>query len=858
MPEMINIAQRMFDTPLLIAPGKAQAIASTFGPRVFGGDTPFRIDTSENASGDQYGMRARASLLQDTVGNRIRNNPRYGYALERGVAIIPVIGTLVHRGSYVGESSGTTSYEGLRAQITAAAEDEEVRAIALEIDSYGGEVSGCFELCGQILEARLKKPIYAILAENACSAGYAIASQASIITVTEFGCVGSVGVVSLHVDYSANLKKEGVKVTIISSGEHKAEGNPYEALPDSVKASWQKLSDKMRVRFAAIVGEGRGDRLTAEQALKSEAAVFNGADAVARGFADEVKEPRAALEELIDIVSIPVASPGTGKLGHTANISNIDSISVLPEKMQTLRFVPGLLNNEPDLCAVSLLTALGSGIIQNPPNPTGDNSGSGRTTGANSAQSTKEANMPPKENTAPQASTPEANGGETQPTTAENQPNSTQAIDAERSRAAKITAKVAKAGLPTSLAAEMISDGISFEAAMEKIIDAKADAAQDGGNITNIASSEITGDGVDRMKSGMTAALMAKANMKGGEQNEFTGMTLREMARETLTRRGLTVPTGGVHAAVGAAFVPAMAGASHGTSDFSEILADVANKAMLKGATEVEETFDQFTRTGTLSDFKPSKRVGLSLFPALEKVDQNAEFKYGTMGDYGESIVLATYGKMFAISRQTIINDDLNAFTKIPMNMGRAARRTVGNLVFAILTANAAMADGTALFHADHNNLAGSSGVPSEASINAAITAMATQKDRGEEATALNIAAKFLIAPPSLRSVILQALNSEYAPDDTAKAGTTKQPRAYNTVKDAATPIFDARLTGSGWYVAADPNQTDTIEVAYLDGNSNPFLEQQAGWSVDGTEFKVRIDAGVAALAWEGLFKNAG
>ena len=139
-----------------------------------------------------------------------------------------------------------------------------------------------------------------------------------------------------------------------------------------------------------------------------------------------------------------------------------------------------------------------------------------------------------------------------------------------------------------------------------------------------------------------------------------------------------------------------------------------------------------------------------------------------------------------------------------------------------------------------------------------AVLQMATQTDRSANAIALNIGPKFLLAPPALRSIILQALRSEYAPDDTAKAGTVKQPYAYNTVRDAAEPIFDARLTGTAWYMLADPSGFDTIEVSYLDGVSTPFLEQQQGWSVDGTEFKVRIDAVAKALAWEAMWKNNG
>jgi len=307
---------------------------------------------------------------------------------------------------------------------------------------------------------------------------------------------------------------------------------------------------------------------------------------------------------------------------------------------------------------------------------------------------------------------------------------------------------------------------------------------------------------------------------------------------------------------VGAAFVPSLAGGAHTTSDFGSILADVANKSMLLAYQEAEENFEQFTKRGSLTDFKPSKRVGAGLFPGLDKVEEDAEITYGSMGDFDETIALASYAKLFKISRQAVINDDLGAFTTVPAKMGRASKRTIGSLVYAVLNGNPNMSDGKALFHADHANLAGSGGAPSEATIDAGLTAMASQKPRGtdDDDATLNIQPQFLLAPYSLRSAVLAALMSEKTPD----SANNKSSQRYNTVYKAAEPIFDSRITGSQWFLAADPAQFETIEVAYLDGVSEPFIEQQDGWSVDGVEMKVRLDAGVAPMAWEGLYKNSG
>jgi signal peptide peptidase SppA len=798
-----TLAARMFGTPLMICPEKAAVIVQALGPRLFGPERGSDIQLAGLPvlpGADHWAMRQTASVVGDEMTRALAGRDDHrAYSIVEGIAVIPVTGTLVRRGAYLGESSGMTSYEGLSVQLRTAAQDARVRGVALEIDSFGGEAAGVFDLAAQIREVRAAKPVRAFLAEYALSAGYAIASQAERITIPPFGMAGSIGVVAMHVDVSEALAKEGVRVTLIASGAHKVDGNPYQPLADEVRASFQKKNDEMWAAFAELVGEGRGDRMTAVAALKTEAAVFHGQEAVRAGLADEVAEARAGFAQFVSDLSGPVSRAPTNR-ARGSSAAATDGSTVCPDRAAAQPEQETSMN-------------------ENDPKP-----------GAAVAA-------------APVMTQTDAGA----------------ALAAERDRSVKITQRVALAGLPASMAQDLIASGASLETAYGKIIDAKAARAQDGGDIVNVApAATVRADGVDRTATGLTKALLHRCGMAGGEQNEFTGMSLREMARETLRARNLTAPMGGVHALASAAFVPSMAGGMHTGSDFGNILANIAGKAMLKGFTEADETFEKFTSVGTLGDFKQTKRVGLDAFPTLDLVADGAEFSYGSMGDYGENVLLATYGKLFAITRQTIINDDLDAFSKVPMKMGRAARRTVGNLVFAVLNGNPNMGDGTALFHANHGNLAASGAVPSETTINAGITAMAIQKDRSKNAVALNIAAKYLLAPPALRSLVLQALKSEYAPDDTAKAGTAKQPYAFNTVRDAAEPIFDARLAANAWYLAADPVAFDTIEVSYLDGVSTPFLEQQQGWTIDGTEYKVRIDAAATPLAWEGLYKNAG
>jgi ATP-dependent protease ClpP protease subunit len=390
----------------------------------------------------------------------------------------------------------------------------------------------------------------------------------------------------------------------------------------------------------------------------------------------------------------------------------------------------------------------------------------------------------------------------------------------------------------------------SIDAAKDLIINMLADADPAPTSRTHVT---VTADATDRFKEGATKALTSKAGLAGGEVNEFSGLTLRELARASLSARNIAAPADPMQM-VAQAFRPTMAAGMHSTSDFSEILANVANKSMLKGYEEADETFEQWTARGSVSDFKTVKRIDLNLFPSLSEVPEGAEYSFGTIGESAESISIATYGKMFAITRQAIINDDMSVFTRVPSRMGRAARRTIGNLAYAILTSNPTMGDGTALFHANHSNLGTSGSALSASTLDAARVAMAKQRDPDSRSAALNIRPRFLIVPVALGGTARTIIESQTDPDT---AASTKP----NKVRGLATIVEDARLdvaSATAWYLAGDPNVYDTIEVAYLNGNSTPVMEQRDGWNVDGVEFKIRIDAGVKALGHRALYKATG
>jgi signal peptide peptidase SppA len=281
-----RIAARAFNTPLLVEPSKAMAFLSGLGPRILGR----RVDMldSQDAPNGTSVLPARASILAGNLAERIQHNGEAPYPIIDGLAVIEISGVLIHRGSWIGQSSGQTSYEGIAAQIEAAARDPNVRGLALEIDSFGGEVAGVFDLADQVRAVRATKPVWAFVAEHAFSAGYALASQADRILLPRTGSVGSIGVVVMHADLSGQLDQDGVRVTLIHSGQHKIDGNPYEPLPEAVRDDVQREIDVLRFLFAETVAAGRAGRLSEEAALATEAATYRGADAVAAGLADEV------------------------------------------------------------------------------------------------------------------------------------------------------------------------------------------------------------------------------------------------------------------------------------------------------------------------------------------------------------------------------------------------------------------------------------------------------------------------------------------------------------------------------------------------------------------------------------------
>ena len=362
----------------------------------------------------------------------------------------------------------------------------------------------------------------------------------------------------------------------------------------------------------------------------------------------------------------------------------------------------------------------------------------------------------------------------------------------------------------------------------------------------------IVTDEVAVRRSLMTNALLHRANNIPGIKLEdgakqFRGYTLRELMRKCLELRGLRTEGMTVNQMWERTFLSG--------SDLPNVVLDAANKSLRAAYEASPRTFVPWTRKGTAPDFKNINRIALSGAPSLLEVKSGGEFKKGIVSDGKETYALATYGRILGINRQTIINDDMDAFTRLPMLCARAAADLESDTVYGIVTANAALADGVALFSATtHVNYTSSGTAISVDSLGVGRAAM--RKQTGIEGRPINVRPRFLIVPVAKEGLAEQYTSPAYQ----AAISSSINPFAAggrNPLEPIAEPRLDAN-SATAWYLAADPAQIDTIEYSYLEGEEGVYMESRMGWEIDGIELKTRLDFASKALDYRGLYKNAG
>lgn len=290
IPRFAHLSQRLFNVPLAVRPEKAEMAMAALAER---------LGIARIGAG--AGVSAEVNLVLEPAGAPAP--ARRGYDIVAGVAVIEVHGLLVQRLGTLRPLCGMTGYDGIRENLLTALSDPEVRAIVLDLDSPGGEVAGCFDLVDTIAAARGLKPVWGICAEGAYSAAYAIASACDRITVPRTGGVGSVGVITMLVDWSRALAESGIAVHFVHFGARKAEEGRAEVqgVSDELLGRIQAEIDRVGELFVATVARNRGLDPAAVRA--QEAACFMGEVGMAQGLADAVAAPDAAFRSLLESLS---------------------------------------------------------------------------------------------------------------------------------------------------------------------------------------------------------------------------------------------------------------------------------------------------------------------------------------------------------------------------------------------------------------------------------------------------------------------------------------------------------------------------------------------------------------------------
>lgn len=280
---------RMQMAPVMIEPTAVGAIVNT-AHRMMSADGTFAEDMDEEML---CGMR---DTLCQTYGYPSSTRGK-NFAFADGTAIIPVHGSLINRfgGYYYGQMTGYNYIRRMRAEALA---DPDVERIIYDVNSNGGEAAGCFELSDESFELRGEKPTLAVVDSNCYSAAYAFASSADKISVTPSGGAGSIGVISMHADVSKLLDDFGVKITLITAGAHKADGNPFDQLSEEVRADIQADVDMTRDKFVALVARNRG--IDEKVVRDTEARTYNAEDALALNLIDEIATPTQAVNSFVN------------------------------------------------------------------------------------------------------------------------------------------------------------------------------------------------------------------------------------------------------------------------------------------------------------------------------------------------------------------------------------------------------------------------------------------------------------------------------------------------------------------------------------------------------------------------------
>jgi len=413
-----------------------------------------------------------------------------------------------------------------------------------------------------------------------------------------------------------------------------------------------------------------------------------------------------------------------------------------------------------------------------------------------------------------------------------------EAAAAERARVLEIRKAVKEANLPEDMANEYIERGTSTEEARTNIsLFAKYAKEQEATRVASVTRVEIGETDADKKRDGLEQALLHRVDGSNFQVTEaskpFYGKSLLRMLEEVVGRR------------IGETDAQ-LAKRAMGSSDLPQILANVAEKSAQKRYELQPRTFQRWTKSATLRNYKEATQLRAGDFSSLLERKENGEYQHGSFGEEYEVAQLADYGIKHAFTNKMLVNDDLSMIMKVASESGVATARLENKKAYAALTTNKTMKDSVALYHATHGNL-GTAAAIGEASFTEAFKFMRKQKSVGG-LDPLNLTPKFLICGPDKETEARKFLMA-IQPTQTSNV---------NIFSGSVELVVDAEITGNQYYFAADPQLIDTVSVFRLEGQEGPRVESRINWDTDALELKVAHTVAAEPMDWRGLIKNAG
>lgn len=790
------------------------------------------------AARDSKTMEMTAHLA---ISSGIRESES-GYDIIGSVARIVIGGVIAPRSSMVNGMSKPrgTSVDLLRAQLEEALADDRVGSILFHVESPGGYVQGIAGLAEEIRNAG--KPT-AAFAEGLCaSAALWLASQANEFQATRDTLIGSIGVYSVIIDSSRAHSEAGFDVEVVRSNDGKGDGYPGTKPTQGLREETKYIVDQHHESFVGDLAAGRG--MTPEAiANLGRTRVWLAADAQERGLIDAVGNDIRDLINEMDAKHAPTQSPtGSGRQGTGSRAES-----------------------------------------HTPP--------AGGTEGR------------PQMATDPQApsTTPAGEDSSTQGT-ADIKKATDAATKAERDRNLAIDERAnrllaiegASAEVISKLVAQAKGDGDSPEQFADKALAALAEDNPPTGHAPTSTQIQMGQDERDKVQGALSLALTSKmvdgfsdTIVGGGEKAELlarglgfqTASAASKQLHEIGTQavRGVKMSRGSLlqAAAICLATTKGVSAyeikeryssdndlvmAAHSTSDFPHLLANVMEKSIVAYAMEIETFWDKISRRGVATDYKNAKLVTISGASGLLTIPEGEDPKMGTVTDRSEEIYVEPQGRDYSWTIQTIVNDDLGYLSDRARMIADSARSRPDELLAALLKQNSGlgptMADGKAMFHADHNNL-GSAAALGYGNFRTATTKMKLLKDfNNEEPRLIEVKPKVLLVPATLSAVAEDLRVQEFVPG--ASPGNNERNVFRNRIEDVYSARLDA-ISETGWYVFADPARVPAFAVRFLNGQETASIVMHEGGSPTNRRFTAWIPGvGVGKVNYEGAYHNPG